>query len=763
MTNNNTFEYDIFLNYAVEDIEHARSLKNALEKTGLKVWFDRDSLNAGDNWKKIIRKEIKASKHFLMLLSNNSILKSGYVKDEIEIALEILKEERLYEKYLIPIKIEDCEPESYVLRNIHSVNLYPSFENGVQKLLRIYINSDDLIRENIKIVGFDLGHGESSVSVTNLLSRDTPDSLELLNGRKSIITAVGIGDNKVLIGDDAFLSNKIDAFHIMFKSFEFEYEGFITPMKFFVSELFNILENRGTLRLEENTHFFVGCPSGWTSNQRREYEVILTNIGLTNVKVMPESRAAFLFSKETGELNQNFEDLQDNVLIIDIGSSTTDFTSVKNLEEQPIDSGNIKLGGGLIDQEIFNYILNSYSPEEKSKFEELFKLKPLLKSKCLLKCRQVKESYFSAATDSKFIDEYLQELQMVEDYLFKIRLYKKDMDAILNSPISTLNNKSWKATFMNQLEELKKLEDFSMPKMILMTGGASKMQFTKEITESIFPEIESKNIFVGANPSLSISKGLAVAGKLDFKIKYFKEDADILITSPVLYNIVYENFPSLISKMSDSIAEHFIQIAIEKTIAWRNGEIGGSIKVLKKEISSELNEVLTNNKDLFTKDMKSWLLELNPEVEKLTSNLCKKYDIRQGAFNLASFDYKTGDIFQGVDELNFIDTWEDLLVQIALVVAGIIALFLNIIGGIILLIIAMGVITERDDIPLFIRKMVPEDRVKNKIRAKKGEFKMKVQNMLDEELRNEATIKRVLAPIKAILHESAERASLLIR
>lgn len=762
MQNTNSFKYDIFLNYAYEDLEHANLLKDVLEKSGLRVWFDRDSLNGGDNWKNIIRKEIKASKHFLMLLSKNSISKSGYVKDEIEIAFEILKEERLYEKYIIPVKIEECQPESYVIRNIQSVNLYPNFENGYQRLLRIYINSDDLIKENIQVVGFDLGHGESSVAVTNLLSRGTPDSLELLNGQKSIMTAVGISENKVLIGDDAFLSSKIEAFHIMFKSFEFEHNIFLTPMKFFVSELFNLLKKRGILSIKENTHFFVGCPSGWTLKQRKGYEAILTNIGLINVKVMPESRAAFLFSKEVGELNQSFEDLQDNVLIIDIGSSTTDFTSVKNLEEQLIETGNIKLGGGLIDHEIFNYILNRYSSEEKLKFEELFKLKPLLKSKCLIKCRQVKETYYSS-NEHKFVDDPLDEIQIIDDYFFRIRIYKKDMEIIVNSPISALNNMSWKETFKSQLNDLRNTNKFSVPKMILMTGGASKMQFTKEITGSVFPEVEPKNILVGSNPSLSISKGLAVAGKLDFKIKYFKEDAEILIKSPVLYNIVYENFPSLIDKMSDSIAEHFIHIAIKKTIEWRNGEIGGSISVLKTEISNELDKVLTNNNELFSEDMRDWLLEINNEVEKLTSNLCKKYDIRQGAVNLASFNYETGDIFQGIDELKFIDAWEDLLMQIALVIAGIIALFLNFIGGLIILAIAIGVFTERDDIPLFARKIASEEKVKQKIRGKKSEFKVKVDKMLNKELKNETTIKRILAPINAILHESAEKASLLIR
>jgi molecular chaperone DnaK (HSP70) len=56
-------------------------------------------------------------------------------------------------------------------------------------------------------------------------------------------------------------------------------------------------------------------------------------------------------AKEAGKLD--YDKLRSAVLIVDIGSSTTDFTLVKSLHEIPLDFGRNALGASLIDKAIF--------------------------------------------------------------------------------------------------------------------------------------------------------------------------------------------------------------------------------------------------------------------------------------------------------------------------------------------------------------------------------------------------------------------------
>jgi len=65
---------------------------------------------------------------------------------------------------------------------------------------------------------------------------------------------------------------------------------------------------------------------------------------------------------------------------------------------------------------------------------------------------------------------------------------------ILNQPLPELGHKSWIQSFREAVSEAKeKLEQQSIvPKVVLMTGGASRMQFTRQICEEFFPEPESQ-------------------------------------------------------------------------------------------------------------------------------------------------------------------------------------------------------------------------------------------------------------------------------
>lgn len=68
-----TFEYDVFISYSRSDNDVVNNLVKALKNEGLKVWFDRESIEEGDNWRSIIKKGIQSSRFFIPLLSHNIV------------------------------------------------------------------------------------------------------------------------------------------------------------------------------------------------------------------------------------------------------------------------------------------------------------------------------------------------------------------------------------------------------------------------------------------------------------------------------------------------------------------------------------------------------------------------------------------------------------------------------------------------------------------------------------------------------------------
>jgi len=133
-----------FLSYAREDLDVAQHLYAELARAGVTVWFDRVALLPGQHWKPAIIETIRTAKYFLALLSSNSVNKRGYVQKELREALEVLDEIPQTDIYLIPVRIDDCRPTHQRLEELQWVDLFPSFEEGVKRLLRALLPSNGM-------------------------------------------------------------------------------------------------------------------------------------------------------------------------------------------------------------------------------------------------------------------------------------------------------------------------------------------------------------------------------------------------------------------------------------------------------------------------------------------------------------------------------------------------------------------------------------------------------------------------------------------
>ena len=110
-------KYDVFISYGRKDTEIVNEFVNRLESEGVKVWIDRDGIESGDAFKRVIVNAIKESALFLFFSSKYSNA-SPWTTKEVGIAVH-------YQKPIIPIRIDNalyCEDIEFDLVNLDYID-----------------------------------------------------------------------------------------------------------------------------------------------------------------------------------------------------------------------------------------------------------------------------------------------------------------------------------------------------------------------------------------------------------------------------------------------------------------------------------------------------------------------------------------------------------------------------------------------------------------------------------------------------------------
>jgi hypothetical protein len=124
----------VFISYAREDEGTARKLYADLQRAGVRPWMDKENLLPGQHWKTAIQQAIRQSDYVIVLLSSRSVSKRAYVQKEVRAALEELENIPVADIYVIPARVDDCEVPYERLQDLHWVDLFPSYADGLAKI-----------------------------------------------------------------------------------------------------------------------------------------------------------------------------------------------------------------------------------------------------------------------------------------------------------------------------------------------------------------------------------------------------------------------------------------------------------------------------------------------------------------------------------------------------------------------------------------------------------------------------------------------------
>ena len=161
------------------------------------------------------------------------------------------------------------------------------------------------LMSSLEFIGYDLGHGETALGRAFGATVREPEILEW-RGRRSFVTAVAQDKSGIKIGADALnvaaLGPQANV-AIKFKSRNLDLASVREPTFTFTQTLIEGLSADGTILGPKDSQFIVGCPSGWTAEDREDYRDIFRNAGLSTVRIVPESRAALMTALEQGYLS----------------------------------------------------------------------------------------------------------------------------------------------------------------------------------------------------------------------------------------------------------------------------------------------------------------------------------------------------------------------------------------------------------------------------------------------------------------------------
>ena len=475
----------------------------------------------------------------------------------------------------------------------------------------------------MRYIGFDIGDGESAVAVFQQGSAIEP-IMQPVGGDKSFISAVGKVRGEIVIGEQAYTDGLAEELSVRFKS-RFTYDpASHDTVVLFVKGVMQALRAAGALKADDI--FSVGCPAGWNTAAKLRYQDLLLQAGVPAPRIVSESRAAFLYAKYAKTVALDIDIFQESALVIDLGSSTLDFAYIVDGRETEVGTfGEIRLGGGLLDEELLRRAVDK--SKHSDNIWKVFAESKSWHSYGEIEARKVKEQYFvRLENDPNTVVK--KQLRIRYDGLEKLDLVMNASEAasLVDEPLPALQGKSFAIALEDALKEARTLTLGNPPRVVLMTGGASRMHFFQELCRNVF---EDALVVTCPEPEFSIAKGLAYAGWMDENLRKFRLNVEKEMTEDKVANVAIEALSDLRPGIADAIVDLVLnEVAIPMAGRWKNGSIE-TLADMNREMQRRAERVLHSPlaEDAVAPAVETWLKGMNQALQEMIDPICDAYQV----------------------------------------------------------------------------------------------------------------------------------------
>ena len=486
----------------------------------------------------------------------------------------------------------------------------------------------------MRYIGFDVGDGESAIAAFEQGSGIEPVILPV-GGSRSFLSAVGMLNGEIVVGERAYTDALADGLSVRFKS-RFTYDPARNEdIVRFVRGTVRDLQENGLLHPEDA--FVVGCPAGWNATARARYRELLMRAGLREPQVISESRAAFLYAKYAKTVALDIDVLSKTALVIDIGSSTLDFAYIVGGRETGVGTfGDIALGGGILDEELLRLCVEQ--SRERDAIRRVFQESRSWYSYCEIEARRLKEEYYTRLLDDPSAS-VKKVVRICYDGVQKLTL-KLDGDLarqLTEKPLNALQGRSFTQAVQDALDHAVRLTADDPPCLVLLTGGASRMPFFRQLCREAFRDAA---VVCCPEPEFSIAKGLSYAGWIDSNLREFRKAIEKEITEERVAYTARKAMPQLIPPVTEALVNLLIEEAAVPVVTdWQKGRIG-TMEEMDAQLKQRVTEVLDSPmaRDALTPALRNWLDEVGTQLQALVDPICDRYEVprKEMALNLTA-------------------------------------------------------------------------------------------------------------------------------
>jgi hypothetical protein len=328
---------------------------------------------------------------------------------------------------------------------------------------------------------------------------------------------------------------------------------------------------------------------------------------------MPESRASIIkvFNDRKG-LSKKFETgIFSMAIVFDFGSSTLDWTCIDLQKGNMIEDGE-RLGAAYIENKMLEYILE----ETKSGIDDLSS--PL--SYTLLDLRNLKEQYYTNPNGRHVASIFKDETTIVSVNQSMMQKITHEM-VITYSKRGLIDNitGTWAKLCKNFIRKTSEYQDCPYKGIVILTGGASRMEFTTDICKEIYPEQENIiEYIIDYEPSTCVSRGLAYAGRTDIEAAKLLDETATKIRAEIKSKL-----PNLETNLINNISDVIFSFINKKFANWVEDGDYKTLQQLQDEIQSQFKENQTY-KEQITKTTKDDLNEFLNGTQNLKTIIVDK-------------------------------------------------------------------------------------------------------------------------------------------
>lgn len=403
------------------------------------------------------------------------------------------------------------------------------------------------------VVGIDFGHGETSAAICEI-DWDKPDGLSKVSdvrispantGNENVIVSAisQITNTRPQIGENAFCAEQLQnnaSIRVCFKEPPHSIDGKAeTLMIAFMKAVYEKIRDISFELTDGNHIVYIARPSGWQDKAVKElYMQMALRAGLPLGGLTSESRAAIFYALNNPRIAFENE-MEEGAIVFDLGSSTLDFTYIAK-DHKPVDYG-YPHGASLIDRVIFEDKMASCTVVKR-----LLASHPKYEPALLFQARKLKEDFYKKTLKTAAINTAVSLREIISRDCSDYNNLKDEQIIFEYENLDAFNETlekqiGYKTKIREDLADFKNNHIAGKEiKGVFLTGGASRMGFISEIICEEYGLSPAVVKVDPDNPSLTISRGIAMIGRADALSRKMEEElyakAKSVEISPILSN-----------------------------------------------------------------------------------------------------------------------------------------------------------------------------------------------------------------------------------